>query len=108
MIKATLFLNQDDKYVGFSIKGHAGYADKGQDIVCAAVSTLAITTCNAVETFTDLEFEGSMDPNGSIDFKFSSDTDEKGQLLLSTLALGLSEISKEYGKKFLEVHYKEV
>ena len=26
-----------------TVKGHAGYAEKGKDIVCASVSTLAIT-----------------------------------------------------------------
>ncbi len=108
MIKATLYLNQEDKYVGFDIAGHAGYAESGSDIICASVSSLAITTVNAVETFTELEFEGDLDENGSIHFRFTSNLDEKGQLLLSTLALGLTDISKEYGEKYLQVHYKEV
>ena len=31
-----------------TIKGHAGYADKGKDIVCASVSSIVITTINAI------------------------------------------------------------
>lgn len=31
------------------IKGHAGYADKGKDIVCAGVSTLFYTLLNHAE-----------------------------------------------------------
>ena len=109
MIKATFYLNQENKYIGFDIEGHAGYAKHGKDIVCASVSTLSITTVNAVESFTELEFEGDMDEkNGSIHFRFTSNLDEKGQLLLSTLALGLTDISNEYGDKYLQVHYKEV
>lgn len=108
MIKATFYLNKDDKYVGFDIDGHAKYAKHGKDIVCAGVSALSITTLNAIETFTELEFEGDMDPNGSVHFMFTSNLDEKGQLLLSTLALGLTELGKEYGEKYLQVHYKEV
>ncbi len=108
MIEATLYLNQDDKYIGFDISGHAGYKRAGKDIICAAVSTLAITICNSIETFTDLMFEQELDPKGSLHFMITSDTDEQSQLLLSTLALGLTELKNEYGEKYLQVHYKEV
>ena len=30
------------------IKGHSGYAEEGSDIVCASVSSIAITTVNAL------------------------------------------------------------
>ena len=30
------------------IKGHAGYEEYGKDIVCASVSSIAITTVNAI------------------------------------------------------------
>ena len=36
-------------YLDFLSKGHAGYAEEGQDIVCAAVSALIITTVNSLE-----------------------------------------------------------
>ena len=39
--------------VGFQTAGHAGYADAGQDIVCAAASVLVINTMNAIEQFTE-------------------------------------------------------
>ncbi|MGI6670774.1 MAG: ribosomal-processing cysteine protease Prp [Christensenellales bacterium] len=35
---------------GFEVKGHAGFAPHGQDIVCAAVSFLATTCTNALES----------------------------------------------------------
>ena len=31
-----------------TIKGHSGYSDYGSDIVCASVSSIAITTVNAI------------------------------------------------------------
>ena len=108
MIKATFYLNQKDIYVGFDIIGHAGYAESGNDIVCSAVSALSITTVNAIDAFTDIDFNGDMDPDGSIHFRIISNSDEKSQLLLSTLALGLTDISNEYGEQYLKVHYKEV
>lgn len=33
------FFNQDGRITGFSCSGHSGYADAGEDILCAAVST---------------------------------------------------------------------
>ena len=30
------------------ITGHANYAQYGKDIVCAAVSSIALTSCNAI------------------------------------------------------------
>ncbi len=108
MIKAIFYLNQDEKYVGFDIRGHAGYEESGKDIICSAVSALSITTVNAIDTFTDVCFNGDMNPDGSIQFRITSNFDDKTQLLLSTLALGLTDISKEYGEQYLKVHYKEV
>ena len=108
MIKTTFYKNSSDKYVGFSVKGHAGYADYGNDIVCAGVSTLTINTINSIEAFTDNVYKTDIDDKGQIKFKFEKEADEKGQLLIRSLELGLTGIMKDYGKKYVEVHYKEV
>ena len=42
MTNAVLFVSNDE-IKGFEIKDHAGYADYGQDIVCAAISALSQT-----------------------------------------------------------------
>ena len=34
---------RNGNYLEFVSKGHAGYAEEGQDIVCAAVSVLAVS-----------------------------------------------------------------
>ena len=42
---------EEDRITGFSVSGHSGYAEAGQDIVCAAVSavvTMAEATINDV------------------------------------------------------------
>ena len=36
------FYTEEDRITGFSISGHSGYAENGQDIVCAAISTAVI------------------------------------------------------------------
>ena len=45
------FFRDNERITGFSISGHSGYAEAGQDIVCAAISAavaMAETTINDV------------------------------------------------------------
>lgn len=41
-------IRYDEEAHHLSINGHAGYAPEGQDIVCAAVSSLTYTLANAL------------------------------------------------------------
>ena len=36
---AVVFRMEDDRITGFEAKGHSGYAEAGEDIVCAAVTS---------------------------------------------------------------------
>ena len=49
MTKVTIFRNFKNECVGFDAFEHAGYAEEGEDIVCAAISVLTINTMNAIE-----------------------------------------------------------
>ena len=94
--------------MGFQISGHAGFARRGKDIVCSAVSALAINTINSIDKLTDAKFEADVNELGTIKFKFKSQSDDKSQLLVSALSLGLTELYKEYDGKYLQVYFKEV
>ena len=39
---------EGERIVGFRVRGHSGYAEAGEDIVCAAVSSAAYMTANTV------------------------------------------------------------
>ena len=41
--------SSDDDLIGFEVRGHAGYADAGEDIVCAGVSAVLQTAALALE-----------------------------------------------------------
>lgn len=47
MIK-VIVNKSDGKVKSLSLKGHANYDVSGKDIVCASVSSIAITTINAI------------------------------------------------------------
>lgn len=48
MIKVKFETSEDGKSLILSLEGHAGYADKGQDIVCSAATMLAYTIAQVV------------------------------------------------------------
>ena len=108
MIHVTIFQNKYKECVGFQTEGHAEYADPGQDIVCAAVSALIITTVNSLDEFTEEKVEvGEDDGYVSIHFKTNPNT-ERGKLLMDSLILGLTEIEHSYNNRYLTVKVKEV
>lgn len=42
------FFRRSGRVAGFSVKGHAGYAEAGNDIVCAGVSSAVQTASNTI------------------------------------------------------------
>ena len=108
MVKITLY-QDEDSYIGFDCIGHAGYADSGQDIVCAGISALVINTINSIQHLTAAKSSVSTDETtGKIDFQLMTPNDSEAQLLLKSLDLGLQGIKEQYGKEFLTLDYKEV
>lgn len=104
MIKTIIYKNVEDMITGFKILGHADYAEKGSDIVCAAVSVLVINTINSIDEFTSDTFELSQDEDkGLIEFHMVSTISNNGKLLLNSLALGLQGIADEYTNKYIEI-----
>lgn len=107
MIKVKVILDNKSNYKSFICSGHAGFAEYGSDIVCSAVSALVINTANAIDQFTDNEFDAS-EADGEITYYFNSEPDEKAKLLMDTLILGLNEIQKLYGKKYLDLKTEKI
>jgi len=108
MITVTIYKSRGD-YTGFECFGHAGFANSGKDIVCAAVSVLVINTINSIDTFTDQVFTmDSHEISGLIKVAFDQGIVMETKLLLDSMVLGLKEIEKEYGKKYLKLKFEEV
>ncbi len=98
---------KDGSYEEFISKGHAGYAEAGQDIVCAAVSALIINTVNSLEKFTDDKFD-VQEKDGFVSIHFRNNLSERAMLLMDSLLLGLTEIAGSYNNRYLTVKVKEV
>ncbi len=108
MIKVTIYQNSEQKISGFDLQGHAGYAEAGSDIVCAAVSALAQNAVNSMEAFTEDGFTAEADAeNGKLYVRLEPGYSEKTALLLDSLILGLQGIEEEY-MEYVDVIFKEV
>lgn len=108
MTIVTMYQDKSRQYTGFKIMGHSGYADAGEDIICSAISVLAINTINSIETFvTDIYSYEEDEALGYMKFSLEN-TNHDTQLLLKSLVLGLSTIQKQYKSKYLKVKFEEV
>ena len=89
--------------------GHAEYGDSGEDIVCAAISALVINTANSLEALAAIKpVMVANQEEGLLDLRWKADTNEKMQLLMDSLVLGLTEIMNQYGKTYIDLTFEEV
>ncbi|WP_342432455.1 ribosomal-processing cysteine protease Prp [Neobacillus sp. FSL H8-0543] len=101
MIRITITRTESESISTFEISGHAFFANRGKDIVCAGVSAVSVGTINAVHALTGVTPEIE---NGDgflrcvVPENLPADTYEKVQLLLEGMAVSLRTIEEEYGK----------
>ena len=93
-------LKRGAELVGFEATGHAGYAEYGSDIVCAAVSALMQTCEIGLTDELGLSPEIRRGRSGRYSLRLSGDTPPgdalDAQLLLRTLFAGLHSIEQGY------------
>ena len=88
-------------------RGHAEYAEEGQDIICAAVSVLMVNTANSLEQLTDDGFTCEED-DGYVAIAIEQEASDAAILLMNSLRLGLESIQETYGDAYLDIVTKEV
>ena len=94
MIKINI--NKDE----ITIKGHSGYAEEGFDIVCASVSSISITTVNALLSIDEdcIEYQ---EKDGYLNIKIKKHNETIDKLIDNMINL-LNELEKDY-KKYIEI-----
>ena len=107
MTTITITKSSDGCYQSVECSGHAGYAEYGEDIVCAAISVLTINLINSVEKFTDDDIITSQDEEkGILKLEFEGIPSKEADLLLQSFELGVTSIYEQYGKKFLNIKFR--
>ena len=99
MIKVNLIYNKDI-LKGFEITGHADYDEHGKDIVCAAVSMLAYTTVNSLDSY-DYEVEFS-DDEKTMKLLVKNPSHDS-EVILNTFSTGILTLTQSYSD-FVEAY----
>lgn len=98
----TVITRQDEKGIcGFQASGHAGYADEGSDIVCAAVSVLLTTCVNAMEQIAGVKPEAVQAKKAplmliSMPKDLSPQKEHDARIILRSTELGLKDVAMQY------------
>ena len=100
------FHMEGDRIVGFTVKGHSGYAEAGSDIVCAAVtSAVRLTEC-AVNDVLGLGAAVKVrQKDASVSLRIpgglSETTESTCQTLLTALMVHFASLHEEYPENIL-------
>ena len=95
MIRADFYKSRDEKLLGFHVNGHAGLAEEGFDVACAAVSSAVMMTCNTVTDVFKIDAKVDVDENDIL-LKLVKDENGDGDRLLLGLMLQLDLIGQEF------------
>ncbi len=104
MVKVKVNKKQN-QITSIIISGHANYAQHGEDLVCAGVSSIAIGACNALDLLVHDCCLFEID-NGFIKIEVV-DNNSQVQLLLESIIIQLSTMERSY-KKFIRINKQEV
>ena len=102
MIRAKFRFPQEGG-ASFHIKGHAGFADEGEDIVCAAVSSAAYMAANTVTEILGVN-AGAAAKDG--DMEFSVTGSKEAANIVKGLRLHLTELAAQY-PDFIQITTEE-
>lgn len=87
------------------ISGHSGYATEGSDIVCSAMSQLAITFIESMKAIThDLKRYTIRKGYTEVLYK---DLSEYGKVLMHSFFIGVSRL-KEMADEYVEINLEEM
>lgn len=82
---------------GFCAQGHADYAEYGEDIVCASVTSAVQLTANGITECLGINASVSVDPQGGISLILPQDCRrEDAAAFLEALYLHLTVLSQDY------------
>ncbi len=100
MIKAR-FIKDGSQYRGLEVSGHAFFAEKGQDIVCAAVSALTTTGYNSLLQYMGQERISLKvdEKTGYMKYELSNLSQAElaqAEIILKTIEIGIDSIAQAY------------
>lgn len=112
MIKITFYHDTNKHIRQVLLTGHAGYADPGYDIVCAAVSSQVISVENSLVQLLNLEVDTEVNEieggylKVTLPPNISKSVSHDAQLLLRHLHFAFEVLAESY-PEFIHIYEKE-
>jgi len=95
----SFYKKESGEFNGFSVTGHSGFAEKGRDIVCAAVSAAVWTVCNGISRVVGAAVDLKQD-GADVDFRLLETDGEKNrlaQVLIRSFYKFAVNLKEQYG-----------
>ena len=106
MIKTEFFTTSSGELLGFSMKGHSGSAEAGNDIICAAVSSAAYMTVNTVTDILHVDTRIAVD-DGFLRIRVNEKDARSCRSIFADFKLHMTGLEEQYPKN-IKVCYTEV
>lgn len=94
MTNILLYKQPDGTITGYRVSGHAGFAEAGQDIVCAAISFLSIACANALERVAGMKPEVK-EKDALLEVRLQSPSAE-AQTIFRVFESGMKDLKETY------------
>ena len=97
MLEVTFYRDARDRVSGFSARGHADFADHGEDIVCAAVSAILQAARLGLEAYVGAQLEARM-RSGALKLRWPAAhrDQESVRAIVTTAELAIERIALRY------------
>ena len=95
MTKITIF-KKNEKIWAFQVKGHTGFAESGNDIVCSAISTATQMALVGLKEVLKLDVESDI-KDGYMQVKLLQDN-AQAQAILCSMEKTLADTAKNYAR----------
>ena len=112
MIKGTFTRNASGRIVSYELTGHANAGEYGRDIVCAAVSALAISAVNGIDALAGIQpiIDVNQEEGGYLYVAIPNETTQEQmniiQVLLENLLLGLQAVQDE-NSEYIQIETRQ-
>ncbi len=106
MTEIDFYTGKNGDLLGFHVHGHSGYAEEGEDIVCAAVSSAVYLVINTITDVIHIDAEVEIE-DGEAVLRILSKHAAACREILQGLKLHLLSLEEQYSN-FIIVKYTEV
>ena len=106
MTEVDFYTAKNGELLGFHVHGHSGYAEEGEDIVCAAVSSAVYMVINTVTDVMHIDADVEVEDGDAV-FRILSKYAAACRDILQGLKLHMLSLEEQYSN-FVIVKYTEV